>query len=77
METEVQTIMTPNGEELVILSRSDYEALLSAAQDADDRAARPTFGSRGPALEPRSWFDPNLRFKATTTRVAAPTTARA
>ncbi len=39
METEVQTIMTPNGEELVVLSRSDYEALLSAAEDADDRAA--------------------------------------
>ena len=39
MDTEIQTIMTPNGEELVILSRSDYEALLCAAEDADDRAA--------------------------------------
>ena len=39
MATEVQTIITPNGEELVILSRSDYEALLSAAEDADDRVA--------------------------------------
>ena len=39
METKIQTIMTPNGEELVILSRSDYEALLSAAEDAADRDA--------------------------------------
>ncbi len=38
MDTEIQTIMTPNGEELVVLSRSDYEALLSAAEDADDHA---------------------------------------
>ena len=39
VDTEIQTIMTPNGEELVILSRSDYEALLCAAEDADDYAA--------------------------------------
>ena len=39
MAAEVQTIVTPNGEELVILSRSEYEALLSAAEDADDGAA--------------------------------------
>jgi len=39
VDIEIQTIMTPNGEELVILSRSDYEALLSASEDADDRAA--------------------------------------
>jgi DNA-binding XRE family transcriptional regulator len=31
-----QTITTPAGEELVVLPRSDYEALLSAAQDAAD-----------------------------------------
>lgn len=38
MAAEVQTIVTASGEELVILSRSEYEALLSAAEEADDHA---------------------------------------
>jgi transcriptional regulator with XRE-family HTH domain/antitoxin (DNA-binding transcriptional repressor) of toxin-antitoxin stability system len=36
MAAEVQTIVTPSGEELVILPRSEYEALVSAIEDADD-----------------------------------------
>lgn len=38
MAAEVQTIVTPSGEELVILPRSEYEALVSAVENADDGA---------------------------------------
>ena len=34
----VQIIRTASGEELVVLPRADYEALLAAAEDADDDA---------------------------------------
>ncbi|MDR3475954.1 MAG: helix-turn-helix transcriptional regulator [Devosia sp.] len=36
---EPQFIKTPNGEELVVLSRADYEALVQAAADAEEDAA--------------------------------------
>jgi DNA-binding XRE family transcriptional regulator len=36
---DVQFIKTEKGEELVVLTRADYEALLDAAEDADDLAA--------------------------------------
>ncbi len=40
---KAQTITTPGGEELVVLSRADYDALVAAAnahdEDADDVAA--------------------------------------
>lgn len=34
-----QIIVTPSGERLVLLSEAEYEALLAAADDAEDRAA--------------------------------------
>jgi len=34
--TKIQIIRSPSGEELVVLPRADYEALLSAALDEDD-----------------------------------------
>lgn len=34
-----QTITTPNGEELVVLTRADYDALVSRAAEADEDAA--------------------------------------
>jgi len=34
----VQIIRTPSGEELVVLPRADYDALLAAACDADEDA---------------------------------------
>ncbi len=37
--TKLQTITTPGGEELVVLPRSDYEALVRAAADAAEDAA--------------------------------------
>jgi DNA-binding XRE family transcriptional regulator len=36
---KTQFITTPNGEELAILSRADYEALVAAAADAEEDAA--------------------------------------
>lgn len=36
---KAQFITTPNGEELAILSRADYEALVAAASDAEEDAA--------------------------------------
>ena len=39
MMNPVHVITTPNGEELVVLARSDYEALLEVVEDAADRAA--------------------------------------
>jgi DNA-binding XRE family transcriptional regulator len=36
---DVQFIKTENGEELVVMTRHDYEALLEAAEDSDDLVA--------------------------------------
>lgn len=59
----VQIIRTPSGEELVVLPRADYEALLAAAaegdEDADDvalydaRKAELTTGEGSSQLEAR------------------------
>lgn len=35
----IQTFKTPSGEEMVILSRTDYDALIDAAADADEDTA--------------------------------------
>lgn len=35
----VQTIKTPNGEELIVLSKAEYEALVRAAEEAEEEAA--------------------------------------
>jgi DNA-binding XRE family transcriptional regulator len=37
--TKLQTITTPNGEELVVLPRRDYDALVEAASEAREDAA--------------------------------------
>lgn len=37
--TKLQTITTPNGEELVVLPRGDYDALVRAAEEAREDAA--------------------------------------
>jgi DNA-binding XRE family transcriptional regulator len=37
--TKPQTITTPNGEELVVLPRGDYDALVRAAEEAREDAA--------------------------------------
>jgi DNA-binding XRE family transcriptional regulator len=37
--TKPQTITTPSGEELVVLSRGDYDALVRAAEEAREDAA--------------------------------------
>jgi len=35
----VQTIKTPNGEELIVLTKAEYEALVRAAEEAEEDAA--------------------------------------
>lgn len=42
----VQTIVTPSGERLIVLTESDYAALLEAAEDGADRAAVAAFRRR-------------------------------
>ncbi|MEL6063613.1 MULTISPECIES: helix-turn-helix domain-containing protein [unclassified Methylobacterium] len=42
----VQTIVTPSGERLIVLSESAYTALLEAAEDGADRAAVAAFRRR-------------------------------
>ncbi|GJD94174.1 helix-turn-helix domain-containing protein [Methylobacterium iners] len=42
----VQTIVTPGGERLVVLSEADYAALVEAGEDAEDRAALGCFRAR-------------------------------
>jgi hypothetical protein len=37
--TGAQIIVTPNGEELVVLSRAEYDALVAAAAAAEEEAA--------------------------------------
>lgn len=44
--TNVQFLQTPGGEELAVLPRADYEALLSRADDADATTARLIESSR-------------------------------
>jgi hypothetical protein len=41
--TVVQTIVTPSGERLIVLSETAYAALLEAAEDGADRAALAAF----------------------------------
>lgn len=41
-----QTIVTPAGERLVMLPEAEYQALLTAAEDADDRASVREFNRR-------------------------------
>lgn len=37
--TKVQTILAPNGDEMVVISRAEYDALVAAATEADEDAA--------------------------------------
>jgi len=41
-----QTFTTPAGEQMVVLPRADYEALLARAEDAEDAAAVRLFNRR-------------------------------
>ncbi|MGD9740414.1 MAG: hypothetical protein AB7U48_13540 [Bauldia sp.] len=41
-----QVIVSPNGERMVVLAEAEYEALVEAAEDAEDIAAVSRFQSR-------------------------------
>jgi DNA-binding XRE family transcriptional regulator len=40
---DTQTIISPSGERLIVLTEADYQKLLAAAEDAADREAADTF----------------------------------
>lgn len=42
----IQTILTPAGDQMVLLSRADYDALVEAAEDHADRASMADFRMR-------------------------------
>jgi len=64
--TEAHIFKTPAGEEMVILSKADYDALIAAAADAEENAAdATTYAERKAALRPEDLLPPEVSARIT------------